>query len=138
MRILRQKIFFLDQATGAEITGKELLERKKANGGSLASNLGAIRADRASAEASKVAQRASNKAAGAAIAGAAKTANAKGYANGLKAGQASATINKGTLMNTWNKMGTAGKVGTAAAAIGGAALLAKGAKSLIDKKKEEK
>lgn len=124
MRILRQKIFFLDKATGAAISGKELLERKQANGGSLASNLGAIRADRASAEASKVAQRAANKA-------------NPGMA-AFKAGQAKATINKGTIMNTWNKMGTAGKVGTAAAAIGGAALLAKGAKSLFDKKKEEK
>lgn len=124
MRILRQKIFFLDKATGAAISGKELLERKQANGGSLASNLGAIRADRASAEASKVAQRAANKA-------------NPGMA-AFKAGQAKATVNKGTIMNTWNKMGTAGKVGTAAAAIGGAALLAKGAKSLFDKEKEEK
>lgn len=124
MIILRQKVFFLDQATGAAISGKELLERKKANGGSLASNLGAIRADRASAEASKVAQRAANKA-------------NPGMA-AFKAGQAKATINKGTIMNTWNKMGTAGKVGTAAAAVGATALLAKGAKSLFDKKKEEK
>lgn len=124
MRILRQKVFFLDQATGAAISGKELLERKQANGGSLASNLGAIRADRASAEASKVAQRAANKA-------------NPGMA-AFKAGQAKATVNKGTIMNTWNKMGTAGKVGTAAAAIGATALLAKGAKSLFDKKKEEK
>lgn len=124
MRILRQKIFFLDKATGAEITGAELLERKKANGGSLASNLGAIRADRATAEANKVAQRAANKA-------------NPGLA-AFKAGQSKATVNKTTLMNTWNKMGTAGKVGTAAAAIGGTALLAKGAKSLFKKKDKEK
>ena len=55
------------------------------------------------------------------------------FRNGLN----SATINKTTIANTWNSMGTAGKVGTAAVALGATALAAKGVKSLFDKKKKE-
>lgn len=55
---------------------------------------------------------------------------------GMKAGQSSVGI-MGGMKNTWNNMGTAGKVGTAAAAIGATALAAKGIKSLFDKKKED-
>ena len=55
---------------------------------------------------------------------------------GMKAGQSSVGI-MGGMKNTWNSMGTAGRVGTAAAAIGATALAAKGVKSLFDKKKKE-
>ena len=87
--------------------------------------------------AQRAAERTALKANAPAVANVAKAANAKGYNAGVKAGQASATINKGTIMNTWNKMGTAGKVGTAVAgaAIGGLALA--GAKNLLSKKKKE-
>lgn len=40
--------------------------------------------------------------------------------------------------NAWNNMGTMGRVGTAAAAIGATALVAKGVKNMLDKKKEDK
>lgn len=56
---------------------------------------------------------------------------------GMKAGQSSgiqAGINAG---KAWNNMSTMGKVGTAAAAIGATALVAKGVKSMFDKKKED-
>ena len=139
MICLRQKVFFLD-ANGNAITG-DLKAQKAAAGGSLKDNLAKMKVDQAAAANAKAAQRAAErtalKANAPAVANVAKAANAKGYNAGVKAGQSSATINKGTIMNTWNKMGTAGKVGTAVAgaAIGGLALA--GAKNLLSKKKKE-
>ena len=140
MICLRQKVFFLD-ANGNAITGDQLKAQKAAAGGSLKDNLAKMKVDQAAAANAKAAQRAAErtalKANAPAVANVAKAANAKGYNAGVKAGQASATVNKGTIMNTWNKMGTAGKVGTAVAgaAIGGLALA--GAKNLLSKKKKE-
>lgn len=56
----------------------------------------------------------------------AMTANKKGFNNGFKAGQKSATLNGTVLKNTWNKMGTKGKIGTVAAGAAGLGLMAKG------------
>lgn len=57
--------------------------------------------------------------------------------NNFKNGMNSATVNRTTIANTWNNMGTAGKIATGAAVIGGTALMAKGIKSLFKKKKDE-
>lgn len=61
------------------------------------------------------------------------TTSNQNFKNGLN----SATVNKTTLMNTWNNMGTAGKVGTVAgaAALGGLAIA--GAKNLLSRKKKD-
>lgn len=123
MIILKQKVFHIDPKTGQVISTAELLRQRQQAGGSLKSALSTAGSNAAAADAAKAAQRAANKA-------------NPGLA-AFKAGQAKATVNKGTLMNTWNKMGTAGKVGTAAAALGATVLAAKGVKSLFDKKKEE-
>lgn len=136
MIVLRQKVFF-----DYNITSAQIQSHAKANNMSVKDAYSALKSNAAQAEAAKTAQRAAErtalKANAPAVANVAKAANAKGYNAGVKAGQASATINKDTLMNTWNKMGTAGKVGTAVAgaAIGGLALA--GAKNLLSKKKKE-
>lgn len=59
-----------------------------------------------------------------------------GYNSGYRAGQSGvqAGIKAG---QAWKNMSTMGKVGTAAAAIGTTALVAKGVKSMFDKKKED-
>ena len=57
-----------------------------------------------------------------------------GYNAGMTAGKNSATLNKQVMKNTWNKLGTGGKVGVAAGAVALGGLAVKG---LVGNKKEK-
>lgn len=60
-----------------------------------------------------------------------------GYNMGRQHGQASVGA-WGGIKNSWNNMSNAGRAGTAVAGLAATALAVKGAKSLFDKKKEDK
>lgn len=152
--VIKRKLFFMGP-NGEVITGAEVLARKKAmndlkpGSGSAKGALKSLKTeaarDTAINEAARNETRSLNKldnkkfqqmgkAGDKAGIEALKNQNAFRGASrgGYKVGQASVGIKQGAL-NTWNRMGKAGKAGTIAAGLGGAYLMGKG---LFGKKKD--
>jgi len=153
MIILRQKLYFL-AADGSVMTGADIKaqQQKMAPGTSLVDAKNALSTSQSQANAAATAARQSERNALKAVAkenpnaikNVATKARAQGYQNGMAAGtqagikQGAASVGiKGGIQNTWRNAGAMGKIGMAGAAAGGAILLAKGAKSLFDKKNKD-